>query len=208
MPGWLLVASCRRSPDRSSASLSPGPRIQLRGREREVASPKPGPRTSQLRGPRARPPAGPAAPAPQAGLAQVRGNAQVRGPAQVRGADAPEPVTASGLPARARWSSVGRPRPTTPAKPHSDGGCPREAGGVRGPSTRRGQAGALHTHLRPRKGHLSMQGEVWPGGFHGEAVFTVAAAAWLGAGASLGPAGVAGALGRGALNFTHTTGNS
>lgn len=130
MPGWWLVASCRRSPGRSSASLSPGPRIQLRGREREVASPKPGPRTSQLCGPRARPPAGPAGPAPQPGLAQVRGNAQVRGPAQMRGAHAPEPGTASSLPARATWSPFGRLRPTTPAKPHSDGGCPRDAGGA------------------------------------------------------------------------------
>lgn len=208
MPGWLLVASCRRSSGRSSASLSPGPRIQLRGREREVASPKPGPRTSQLRGPRARTPAGPAGPAPQAGLAQVRGNAQVRGPAQVRGAHAPEPVTASGLPARARWSRVAGSGPPPRPNPTAMGAAREKlaGSGVRPPE------GARQRPCTPTSGPGRDTSVCKVRSGLGVSTERLCLPSLLRRGWERGPAWVRqewpAPRGEGALNFTHATGNS
>lgn len=62
-----------------------------------------------------------------------------------------------------------------------------------------------------REGHLCMQGEVWPGGFHGENVFTIAEPAGCDASLERGPpvsSRRSGPGNRRVLNFTHTPENS
>lgn len=97
----------------------------------------------------------------------------------------------------AHSTGSGPPPPPNPTAMGAARGTLAEPGSAHPKGPGRGPAHPL----RSQKGHLCMQGVVWPGGFHGEAVFTVAAAEWLGAGASLGPAGVAGALGPGGVKF-------
>lgn len=91
--------------------------------------------------------------------------------AQVR-ASGPRAPYLFDLPGSAKWSPGSSLRFQHPER------NPREMGGLpsRGPGSARpsGSRQRLRTPpFRSREGHLYMQGEVGPGGFHGENVFTV-----------------------------------